>query len=243
VTHSFGVLISQDSRPPKPVLVRPLETVAPSRQHRAVAGSRGRLRAGSNRTTSRQQPVTTATPVAAMKRARQNVPLVGGRCPLSDALKCRRSVPAWAAPAGSHVEGMPPWGTHRERTANRPSRPQPAIPPASSCGVCKERESVAIERAAPLRPSQAAAVMGLTPVRVNQLARAGRLPHELSRYGWRLFRPEQVAVIGNARRARFRGGDVAGPHTGPPGIVPVSGGVMLGLVPGVATGVAGVVGT
>ena len=32
---------------------------------------------------------------------------------------------------------------------------------------------------------------------------AGRLPYELSRDGWRLFRPEQVAVIGNARRARF----------------------------------------
>jgi hypothetical protein len=62
-----------------------------------------------------------------------------------------------------------------------------------------------------LTTSQAAAVMGLTPVRVNQLARAGRLPHEVSRHGWRLFRPEQVAVIGNARRVRFHPPDQARP--------------------------------
>jgi excisionase family DNA binding protein len=54
-----------------------------------------------------------------------------------------------------------------------------------------------------LTTRQAAEVMGVTNIRVNQLARAGRLPHELSRDGWRLFRPEQVAVIGNARRVRF----------------------------------------
>jgi hypothetical protein len=42
----------------------------------------------------------------------------------------------------------------------------------------------------------------VTKIRVNQLARAGRLAHEYSRDGWRLFRPAQVAVIGNAR-ARF----------------------------------------
>jgi hypothetical protein len=52
-----------------------------------------------------------------------------------------------------------------------------------------------------LTTSQAAAVMGVTKIRVSQLARAGRLPHEVSRHGWRLFRPEQVAVIGNARRS------------------------------------------
>jgi excisionase family DNA binding protein len=58
-----------------------------------------------------------------------------------------------------------------------------------------------------LTTSQAAEVMGVTDVRVNQLARAGRLPHELSRDGWRLFRPGQVAVIGNARRVRFQPDD------------------------------------
>jgi hypothetical protein len=67
-----------------------------------------------------------------------------------------------------------------------------------------------------LTTSQAAAVMGLTPVRINQLARSGRLPHEVSRHGWRLFRPAQVAVIGNARRVCFHGGDVVGANADPP---------------------------
>jgi excisionase family DNA binding protein len=46
-----------------------------------------------------------------------------------------------------------------------------------------------------LTTSQAAVVLGVTNIRVNQLAHAGRLPHEVSRDGWRLFRPELVAVI------------------------------------------------
>jgi hypothetical protein len=40
-----------------------------------------------------------------------------------------------------------------------------------------------------LTTSWATVVMGVTPVRVNQLTRAGRRPHERSRDGWRLFRP------------------------------------------------------
>jgi hypothetical protein len=41
--------------------------------------------------------------------------------------------------------------------------------------------------------SQAAVVLGVTKIWFDQLARAGRLPHELGRDG---FPPEQVAVIG-----------------------------------------------
>ncbi len=48
----------------------------------------------------------------------------------------------------------------------------------------------------------AAAVLGVAPARVGQLARAGRLPFETAPDGTRLFRRAQLKVIGNARSSR-----------------------------------------
>ncbi len=48
----------------------------------------------------------------------------------------------------------------------------------------------------------AAAVLGVAPARVGQLARAGRIPFETAPDGTRLFRRGQLEVIGNARASR-----------------------------------------
>ncbi|CAN5508515.1 hypothetical protein BH18ACT8_BH18ACT8_09390 [soil metagenome] len=45
---------------------------------------------------------------------------------------------------------------------------------------------------------------------MQQLTEADRLPYVEHRDGWRLYRREQVEVVGNARRVRF-GGSARGP--------------------------------
>ncbi|MBA2532305.1 MAG: hypothetical protein H0V23_09410 [Nocardioidaceae bacterium] len=50
----------------------------------------------------------------------------------------------------------------------------------------------------------AAAVLGVSERRVTQLTDAGRVPYVEHRDGWRLYRREQIEVVGNARRTRFQ---------------------------------------
>lgn len=69
-------------------------------------------------------------------------------------------------------------------------------------------ETLAAARWRPGDPSwlttdQAAAMLGVSRVRVTQLIAAGRLPAERHPSGRWLFRPGQIAVIAQARRDRF----------------------------------------
>jgi predicted site-specific integrase-resolvase len=50
---------------------------------------------------------------------------------------------------------------------------------------------------------QAAAILGVSPVRASQLAASGRLPVHLTRSGERVYRRQQIEVVSNARRVRF----------------------------------------
>jgi hypothetical protein len=50
---------------------------------------------------------------------------------------------------------------------------------------------------------QAAAVLGVSHVRVSQLATADRIPFRLTRSGKRVYRQSQLAVVANARQAKL----------------------------------------
>jgi len=50
----------------------------------------------------------------------------------------------------------------------------------------------------------AATVLGVSERRVTQLTGADRLPYVVHRDGWRLYRREQVEVVGNAAAGQVR---------------------------------------
>jgi len=56
--------------------------------------------------------------------------------------------------------------------------------------------------------TQAAAILGISDVRVKQLLNAEKIPFERHRSGKRLMRRHQVEVIGNARQSRKHGGRI-----------------------------------
>lgn len=81
-----------------------------------------------------------------------------------------------------------------------------------------EVEQVALQRYKPCPPywltsEQAGQVLGISSGRVNQLARAGRLPF-VQQGGHRLYRTRQIEVIANARQPWFE--YLAYPRTSPP---------------------------
>ena len=46
-------------------------------------------------------------------------------------------------------------------------------------------------------------MLGVSGKRVQQLSEADRLPYVEHRDGWRLYRREQIEMVGNARRERW----------------------------------------
>ncbi|WP_412838305.1 MerR family transcriptional regulator [Aeromicrobium yanjiei] len=50
---------------------------------------------------------------------------------------------------------------------------------------------------------EAAAILGVSHVRVSQLAANGKIPVHLTRSGERVYRRLQIEVVSNARRIRF----------------------------------------
>jgi len=51
---------------------------------------------------------------------------------------------------------------------------------------------------------QAAEILGVSHVRVSQLADACKIPVHVTRSGQRVYRKEQIAVVANAREVRAR---------------------------------------
>jgi predicted site-specific integrase-resolvase len=50
---------------------------------------------------------------------------------------------------------------------------------------------------------EAAAILGVSHVRVSQLAANGKIPVHLTQSGERVYRRQQIEVVSNARRVRF----------------------------------------
>lgn len=98
----------------------------------------------------------------------------------------RESVLAWAAARAEHAE------IAAERARERALAHAESLPPASDHDW--------------IDTATAAKVLGVSAVRVSQLAQADRLPHvRKGRRVW--FRRDQLEVVAAARRVRFHGDD------------------------------------
>ena len=64
-------------------------------------------------------------------------------------------------------------------------------------------EAVAADRTEWTTSSQAARILGVSRVRLDQLARAGRIPYETDDRGNRRYRRNQIQVVANARNVRW----------------------------------------